>query len=89
MLERARQAKRLRIFRKPKDVGYWKNIRLDIKRSWDKLKPGEKVFVPICAINVLVFAAWRIPSFKDVMIKYFCSNSVARKFKFFSIILFN
>lgn len=45
-----------------------------IKKWWSDLTPGEKVFVPICAINVLVFGAWRIPALQPVMLKYFCSN---------------
>lgn len=35
---------------------------------------GDKVFVPLCALNVLVFALWRVPRFQPAMIKYFCSN---------------
>lgn len=46
---------------------------------WSSLSPGERVFVPICALNVLVFAAWRVPALKGFMLKYFCSNPAARK----------
>ncbi|KAI8129108.1 mitochondrial, Presenilins-associated rhomboid-like protein [Lucilia cuprina] len=56
----------------------WENIKRDIRRLWDQLAPGEKVFVPICAFNVLVFGLWRIPSLRGTMMKYFCSNPAAR-----------
>ncbi|RZC34491.1 presenilins-associated rhomboid-like protein, mitochondrial [Asbolus verrucosus] len=45
-----------------------------IQEKWQKLTPGEKVFVPICALNVLVFAGWRIPRLQPFMLRYFCSN---------------
>ncbi|KAJ8968563.1 hypothetical protein NQ314_002227 [Rhamnusium bicolor] len=37
-------------------------------------KSAKKVFVPICALNVLVFLAWRVPRLHPFMMKYFCSN---------------
>ncbi|XP_019864885.1 presenilins-associated rhomboid-like protein, mitochondrial isoform X2 [Aethina tumida] len=45
-----------------------------VKKWWNSLSPGERVFVPICAINLLVFAAWRVPRLQPIMLKYFCSN---------------
>ncbi|XP_013105056.1 presenilins-associated rhomboid-like protein, mitochondrial isoform X2 [Stomoxys calcitrans] len=77
MLEKARQAK-LGWIRKKPDEDSWENIKRDIKRLWERLSPGEKVFVPICAANVLVFGLWRIPSLRMPMMKYFCSNPAAR-----------
>lgn len=41
---------------------------------WNKLTPGERIFAPICLINILVFLAWRIPRLQPFMLKYFCSN---------------
>ncbi|KAJ8960921.1 hypothetical protein NQ318_020221 [Aromia moschata] len=46
----------------------------EIRNWWNGLTPGERVFVPICALNVLVFAAWRIPRLQPLMMRYFCSN---------------
>ncbi|XP_018325792.1 presenilins-associated rhomboid-like protein, mitochondrial [Agrilus planipennis] len=59
---------------KPNDnqkLGSW---RRDLNRWWNGLSQGEKIFVPIAFVNVLVFLAWRVPSFHPVMLKYFCSN---------------
>jgi len=49
-------------------------LRKDFNTWWNHLTPGERVFVPICFINVLVFLAWRVPRFQPTMLKYFCSN---------------
>ncbi|XP_045471466.1 presenilins-associated rhomboid-like protein, mitochondrial isoform X2 [Harmonia axyridis] len=46
----------------------------EITKWWNSLSGGEKVFVPICFLNILVFAAWRIPRFQPFMLKWFCSN---------------
>lgn len=80
MLEKARQAKLGWIRRKPSGEDSWENIKRDIKQLWERLSPGERVFVPICALNVLVFGLWRIPSLRHTMVKYFCSNPAARKY---------
>lgn len=45
---------------------------------WKQLPPGEKLFIPICALNVLVFALWRVPRLQPAMMKYFCSNPAAQ-----------
>ncbi|KAJ8970902.1 hypothetical protein NQ317_009054 [Molorchus minor] len=50
------------------------NLQGRLKKWWNGLTPGERIFVPICVMNVLVFAAWRIPRLQPVMMKYFCSN---------------
>ncbi|KNC33302.1 hypothetical protein FF38_06061 [Lucilia cuprina] len=78
MLEKARQAKLGWLRKKSNHEDSWENIKRDIRRLWDQLAPGEKVFVPICAFNVLVFGLWRIPSLRGTMMKYFCSNPAAR-----------
>lgn len=56
-------------------VSYFQgSIRKELNKWWNTLTPGEKIFVPICFINVVVFAAWRIPKLQPFMLKYFCSN---------------
>ncbi|KAF5287559.1 hypothetical protein FQA39_LY15888 [Lamprigera yunnana] len=52
-------------------AGDW---RKQFNRWWNTLSTGEKVFIPICFINVLVFLGWRVPRFQPVMLNYFCSN---------------
>lgn len=49
-----------------------------LQNWWASLTPGERVFVPICAINLAVFGAWRVPALKNFMMAYFCSNPAAR-----------
>lgn len=80
MLEKARQAKLGWLRRKSSEEDSWENIKRDISRLWDRLSPGEKVFAPLCALNVLVFGLWRIPALRGTMMKYFCSNPAARKY---------
>lgn len=46
---------------------------------WRNLSEGHKVFAPICFFNVLVFLAWRVPSFKHTMVKYFTTNPTSSK----------
>lgn len=41
---------------------------------WNSLSSGERVFLPICIVNILVFTAWRVPSLLPIMVKKFCSN---------------
>ncbi|KAH0564716.1 presenilins-associated rhomboid-like protein, mitochondrial isoform X1 [Cotesia glomerata] len=41
---------------------------------WRNLSNGERIFVPICYLNVMVFLAWRVPAFRATMTKYFCAN---------------
>lgn len=79
MLEKARQAKLGWIRKKPSEDDSWENIKRDIKRLWERLSPGEKVFLPICAANLLVFGLWRVPAWRSSMMKYFCSNPAASK----------
>lgn len=52
-------------------AGDWRH---QCNQWWNSLTPGEKVFVPICFINVLVFAAWKVPRLQPTMIQYFCSS---------------
>lgn len=50
----------------------------EVKKFWNQLTPGEKVFAPICALNLIVFGLWRLPRFQGPMMKYFCSNPASR-----------
>lgn len=50
----------------------------EAKRIWNLLTPGEKVFAPLCALNVLVFGLWRVPRLQGTMMKYFCSNPASK-----------
>ncbi|XP_076181443.1 rhomboid family intramembrane serine protease rho-7 [Ptiloglossa arizonensis] len=45
---------------------------------WKNLTEGEKIFVPICFLNALVFLAWRLPMLKQTMSQYFCSSIASR-----------
>jgi rhomboid-like protein len=53
-------------------------INKEIDALWNKMTPGERVFVPILALNCLVFAAWRVPRLKPFMLRYFASNPAAK-----------
>ncbi|XP_026467620.1 presenilins-associated rhomboid-like protein, mitochondrial [Ctenocephalides felis] len=73
-------------YRALKDPDIWFNYQNDKHRSssresqiakknwWNNLSSGERVFLPICIANIIVFGAWRIPSLLPVMVKKFCSN---------------
>ncbi|KAJ8921051.1 hypothetical protein NQ315_015847 [Exocentrus adspersus] len=71
----------VKFFRNKTDQGiveHSNDVMKEVKHWWNGLTPGEKVFVPICALNVLVFAAWRIPRLQPFMMRYFCSNPASR-----------
>ena len=38
------------------------------------MNEGEKLFWPLCGINILVFFAWRIPGLQPSMMRWFMSN---------------
>ena len=48
-----------------------------LDRWWNSLAPGERVFAPILFANVLVFAAWKVPSLQATMLRYFACNPAA------------
>lgn len=80
MIEKARQSK-FPWFRKQtvsQDKNVWQELKQEVKQQWDKLTPGERVFVPLCALNVVVFGLWRVPSLRNTMMTYFCSDPVGR-----------
>ncbi|XP_050517422.1 presenilins-associated rhomboid-like protein, mitochondrial [Diabrotica virgifera virgifera] len=68
--------KPMKFFRKSIDQGVHSTNTLirDFKSWWNRLTEGERIFAPICVLNVLVFLAWRIPRFQPMMLRYFCSN---------------
>ncbi|XP_001605844.1 presenilins-associated rhomboid-like protein, mitochondrial [Nasonia vitripennis] len=41
---------------------------------WSNLSEGERMWYFICFANVLVFLAWRIPTWQPIMLKYFSTN---------------
>lgn len=51
--------------------GTW---RREINTWWNNLTSAEKLFLPLCGLNILVFLAWRVPQLQPTMMKYFCSN---------------
>lgn len=53
-------------------------FRTALNKWWNEsLTDGQRVFVPICAANVLVFCLWRVPGLRPMMKKYFLSNPAA------------
>ncbi|XP_033331698.1 rhomboid family intramembrane serine protease rho-7 [Megalopta genalis] len=67
-----------RIINRYRQLGVQKiGWRRDMEIWWNNLTEGEKIFAPICFLNVLVFLAWRVPKFQKTMIKYFCSGSAS------------
>lgn len=56
----------------------YSKIKRELSALWDQLTAGEKVFVPLCALNLLVFGLWRVPRLQNFMVTYFCSNPAAR-----------
>ncbi|KAK7866357.1 hypothetical protein R5R35_003283 [Gryllus longicercus] len=55
--------------------GKW---RQELNKWWSNLSEGERLFFPLCFVNCLVFLAWRVPSFQNFMVRYFCSNPASR-----------
>lgn len=52
-------------------------FRAELNRWWNNLSPADVLFVGICAANVVVFLAWRVPALQPVMLKYFSCNPAA------------
>ncbi|OAD60476.1 Presenilins-associated rhomboid-like protein, mitochondrial, partial [Eufriesea mexicana] len=53
--------------------------RYQMENWWKSLSEGEKIFIPICFLNVLVFSAWHIAVFRPIMYKYFSSNPTSSR----------
>ncbi|CAH1133648.1 unnamed protein product [Ceutorhynchus assimilis] len=68
--------KPIKFFRRQAEYGLDKSNKLskEVTKWWNSLTTGQKVFGPICALNILVFAAWRIPRLHPFMLNYFASN---------------
>ncbi|XP_018404752.1 PREDICTED: presenilins-associated rhomboid-like protein, mitochondrial isoform X1 [Cyphomyrmex costatus] len=49
----------------------WKS---EMESWWQNLTEGQKMFVPICFINAVIFLAWRVPTLQKTMVRYFCAN---------------
>ncbi|KAL2727439.1 hypothetical protein V1477_016715 [Vespula maculifrons] len=48
--------------------------RKEMEAWWRNLTDGQRMFAPICFLNVLVFLAWRVPALQNIMLRYFCAN---------------
>ncbi|XP_055611124.1 presenilins-associated rhomboid-like protein, mitochondrial [Uranotaenia lowii] len=57
------------------EVEQW---RKDVDEFWSRLTPGERIFAPICALNVLVYGLWRVPRLQPMMLRYFASNPATK-----------
>lgn len=53
-------------------------LKKEFEVVWNKLTPGERIFIPILVLNVLVYGLWRVPSLKPFMLRNFCSNPAAK-----------
>ncbi|CAB0036197.1 unnamed protein product [Trichogramma brassicae] len=51
--------------------------RSNAKEWWMNLSEGQRMFWFICYANALVFVAWKIPSIRPTMLKYFATNPVS------------
>ncbi|XP_051153859.1 presenilins-associated rhomboid-like protein, mitochondrial [Leptopilina boulardi] len=56
-----------------------RGFRAQAEQWWRSLSPGEKIFIPICFLNVLVYLAWKVPSFRKTMGLYFTASPVSSK----------
>lgn len=54
-------------------------LKNELKATWNKLSPGEKVFAPIFLLNLGVYGLWRIPSLRSFMLRNFASNPAQSK----------
>ncbi|KAF7997297.1 hypothetical protein HCN44_005574 [Aphidius gifuensis] len=52
--------------------------RLQAETWWRSLTEGQRIFVPICFLNILVFGAWRIPALQSTMLRYFVASPGSR-----------
>ncbi|XP_043202921.1 presenilins-associated rhomboid-like protein, mitochondrial [Amphibalanus amphitrite] len=68
--------------RRPFEPGdKWGEWRAQLSLWWASQTEGQKVFWPICFVNVLVFGAWKIPSLAPTMLRYFASSPASRGFR--------
>ncbi|XP_008555558.1 presenilins-associated rhomboid-like protein, mitochondrial [Microplitis demolitor] len=50
----------------------------ELESWWRSLSDGQRIFIPICYLNIMVFLGWRIPALSGTMTKYFCANPASR-----------
>ncbi|CAG7716853.1 unnamed protein product [Allacma fusca] len=53
-------------------------LRQQINTWWRNISQGEQIFWPICALNAMVYLAWRIPALSPTMVKWFSTNPSSR-----------
>ena len=58
-----------------KKVGEYREM---VRKWWESLSEGEKLYWPLCGANILVFLAWRIPAFQPFMMKWFLGSPGAK-----------
>jgi len=54
------------------------DLREEMRKWWASLGEGEKLFWPICGLNVLVWAAWRVPALQSTMMRFFMGNPASK-----------
>lgn len=64
-------------------------LKRKLKQTWNQLTPGEKVWGPILAANVIVFGLWRIPSLRSTMLRHFASNPASQGISTYSSMFFS
>lgn len=78
MIQLAKKSKLPWLKRSDDSRSQFNQIKRELSAFWDKLSDGEKVFAPLCALNLIVFGLWRVPRLQNFMVTYFCSNPAAR-----------
>lgn len=56
-----------------------------LKESWERLSPGDQLFIPICGLNMLIFTLWRIPRLQTMLLRNFCANPAGSKYLYTSL----
>jgi len=54
------------------------DFREEMRQWWSELPEGEKLFWPLCFLNVAVWAAWKVPALQPCMLRNFTSNPGSR-----------
>lgn len=48
-----------------------------LKHSWDSLRPSQRTMATLIGLNGAVFAAWRVPSLRSFMSRYFLHSTTS------------
>ncbi|XP_037075844.1 presenilins-associated rhomboid-like protein, mitochondrial [Pollicipes pollicipes] len=56
----------------------WRN---QLHSWWASQTDGQKLFWPLCLLNVVVFLAWKVPAFSPTMLRYFASTPASPWFR--------